>query len=106
MFASAEDWCCSEAQAGRFEGGIMDPALERSLKALESATHLLPEDQEWIPLMRDVRQLPAWMLPAVQCVIGSCEWRESGDPLGTVRECAKSEAAQMGLSEGPVPKGE
>jgi hypothetical protein len=38
---------------------------EEILKALESAAHLLPEDQEWIPLMRDVLQLPAWMLPAV-----------------------------------------
>jgi hypothetical protein len=83
-------------------GGVMDPALEQSLKALESAAHLLPEDQEWIPLMRDVLQLPVWMLPAVQYVIGSGEWRESRDPLSSVSEGAFIEAARMGLSAKPA----
>jgi hypothetical protein len=82
--------------------GITDPDLEHNLKALESGAHLLPEDQEWISLMRDVLQLPAWMLPAVQYVIGSGEWRESRDPLGSVSKGAFVEAARMGLSAKPA----
>jgi hypothetical protein len=79
-----------------------DSSLEQNLKALELAAHLLPEDQEWIPLMRDVLRLPAWVLPAVQYVIGSGEWRESCDPLGSVSKGAFAEASRMGLSAKPA----
>ena len=54
----------------RGKGRTMNPPTNQSgYLALSAARKLVPDADEWLPLMRDVLQLPLWMLPAVQRVL-------------------------------------
>ncbi|MGA2716875.1 MAG: hypothetical protein ABSG41_27630 [Bryobacteraceae bacterium] len=80
---------------------MIDPALRPGYKALATARKLPLNDEAWLPLMRDLLQLPAWMLPAVHRTVRKGTWRYANDPLNCVRENAEREAARMGLSDKP-----
>jgi hypothetical protein len=73
--------------------------LRQGYAALVTARRLTREDEAWLPLMRDVLQLPAWMLPATQRAVGKGSWRFARDPLKCVRENSAREVIRMKLSE-------
>ena len=78
---------------------MIDAALRPGYAALVTAHMLTLEDEAWLPLMRDVLQLPAWMLPAAQRAVGKGSWRLANDPLRSVRENSAREVIRMKLSE-------
>jgi hypothetical protein len=84
---------------------MIDAALRPGYAVLVTARTLPLEDEAWLPLMRDVLQLPAWMLPAAQRSIGKGSWRYANDPLRSVRANSEREAIRMGLNERPAAKG-
>jgi hypothetical protein len=80
---------------------MIDAALRPGYAALVTARRLPLKDEAWLPLMRDVLQLPAWMLSAAQRAIVKGSWRFANDPLRSVRENSAREVNRMGLSERP-----
>lgn len=80
--------------------GMIDTALRPGYAALETARTLPLKDAAWLPLMRDLLQLPAWMLPAAQLSIGKGAWRFANDPVRSVRENSEREVIRMDLREG------
>jgi len=83
---------------------MIEVALRLGYASLVTARTLPPKDEAWLPLMRDVLQLPAWMLPAAQRAIGKGYWRYSNNPLRSVRENSAREVIRMELSERPAAK--
>jgi hypothetical protein len=81
---------------------MIDAHSRPGYTSLEAADKLQQNDGVWFSLMRDVLQLPAWMLPAVQRAVSKGHWRRASDPRRSVRENAEREATRMGLSEKPA----
>jgi hypothetical protein len=61
--------------------GMIEARLRPGYIALVTAHTLAPNDEAWLPLMRDVLRLPAWMLPAIQRTVIRGHWRNADDPL-------------------------
>src|SRR5450631_1605532 len=76
--------------------------LPQGYASMVTARALPLDDEAWLPLMRDVLYLPAWMLPAVQLAIAKGSWRYAKDPLKSVRENSEREAIRMGLRKKPA----
>jgi len=85
---------------------MIDAALRPGYAVLVTARTLPLEDEAWLPLMRDVLQLPAWMLPAAQRAVGKGSWQYANDPLRSVRENSAREVIRMSLSEALAAKEE
>ena len=85
---------------------MIEAPLRPGYTSLEAADKSQQDDGVWFSLMRDVLQLPAWMLPAVQRAVSKGHWRRSNDPRRCVRENTEREALRMGLSDDrpAVPK--
>ena len=81
---------------------MIEEHLRSGYRALEAADNLQQDDGTWFSLMRDVVQLPVWMLPAVQAAVRKGFWRQANDPIKCVRENAAREAARQGLSAEPT----
>jgi hypothetical protein len=81
---------------------MIEAHLRPGYSALAGAGILAPNDEAWLPLMRNVLRLPAWMLPAVQRTVIRMHWLRANDPLKSVRVCSQLEAQRMGLSGKPA----
>jgi hypothetical protein len=78
------------------------PAMSRlagQCQYLTAARKLPPDDAAWLPLMRDVLQLPLWMLPAVRLVMRTGPWTRAKDPIASVRGSAERAAIRMRLTK-------
>jgi hypothetical protein len=84
---------------------MIEARLRPGYSALVTARMLASNDEAWLPLMRDVLRLPAWMLPAIQRTVIRGHWRQANDPLKSIRVCAQLEAERMGLGDQPPAKG-
>ena len=84
---------------------MIEEHLRPGYPALEAADNFQQNDGTWFSLLRDVLQLPAWMLPAVQRAVRRRTWRQANDPIRCVRENAEREAGRMGLNGKAAAKG-
>ena len=81
---------------------MIEARLRPGYSALVAARMLAPDNEAWLPILRDVLRLPAWMLPAVQRTVIRGRWRNANDPLKSIRLCARLEAERMGLRNQPA----
>ncbi|MGA2716283.1 MAG: hypothetical protein ABSG41_24570 [Bryobacteraceae bacterium] len=85
--------------------GMIEEHLRPGYAELAAADNFQQDDGTWFSLMRNVLQLPAWMLPAVQRAVRRGYWRQANDPIKCVRENAEREARRMGLNGKAAAKG-
>lgn len=65
---------------------------------MAAARHLALDSDEWLPLMKDVLQLPLSMLPAVRRVVRKGVWRYAHNPLQSVRENAERDCKREAIA--------
>ena len=65
---------------------------------IEAASQWPADSKQWQAFVRDVVQMPATMIPAVQEAIRQQRWRIALNPLASIRTAAHQEAKRMGLT--------
>jgi hypothetical protein len=65
---------------------------------IEAASRWAPDSEQWQAFVRDVVQMPATMVPAVQEAIRQQRWKIAPNPLASIRTAAHQEAKRMGLT--------
>ena len=77
---------------------MIDPALRPGYTALTVARKLAFDSEDWLPLMKDVLQIPLSMLPAVRRVVRKGAWRYAHDPCQSVRENAERDCRRQAIA--------
>jgi hypothetical protein len=65
---------------------------------IEAASQWPVDSEQWQAFVRDVVQMPATMIPAVQEAIRQQRWKIAPNPLASIRTAAHQEARKMGLT--------